>query len=77
MSKSKTSSSASIEEVTWEKIRDQVAAVNPELCHIIDKISPSQSLTLFKARYFFGDEIIRKGRLYLPCKDIHLHSQQR
>lgn len=65
--KSKVIALPHIEKVYWEDIRGEFEQVNSELCHIIDQISPAKDLFLFKVRYRFGDEIIKKGRLHLPC----------
>ncbi len=53
----------------WEDVRGQVLQVNPELAHIIDKLSPGPEFTLYKMTYPFGSQILHKGDLYLPSKE--------
>lgn len=57
-----------IKQVSWDKIRNDVKKVNPELCQIIDKLDPSKKLKLIKASYTFGDLIIKDGILQSPSK---------
>lgn len=55
-----------LEELTWAQVRADVHKVNPELAEIIDKLNPGREYTLFKARYPYGAEILRRGDLHLP-----------
>ena len=55
-----------LEEICWNDVRKRVEAYNPTLCKIIDNLNPAKKLTLFKAKYSYGDEIIKKGKLHLP-----------
>lgn len=63
-----------MEKVSWQEIRHEVAAVNPELASIIDKIDPANKFSLFNACYPFGTEILRKGQLYVPNSNGELLS---
>ncbi len=63
-----TPASFNLVEVTWEFIREEVAATNHELYEVIELLSPDKKLTLFKARYPFGAHIIDNGILNLPHK---------
>lgn len=60
---------AFIEELTWDQARKDILKVNPELVHIIDGISPDKKHTLFKARYPYGSEILKRAKLYVPHKN--------
>ncbi len=55
-----------IEILTWEDARLLLLPILPELVSIIDKLSPSQDLVLYKASYPFGSTIINKQNYYLP-----------
>lgn len=55
-----------MEELTWEQAREDVIRVNPEFANIIDELSPGKEYTLFKARYPYGSEILKRGDLCLP-----------
>lgn len=55
-----------IEEVTWDKIREEVKLKDQELYEIIEYISPKNDLTFIKAKYPFGKKIIDNGVLHLP-----------
>jgi len=52
--------------VTWKAIREEVQGVNPTLAGIMDAIDPSDSFTLVKVRYPFGEKILDEGKLCLP-----------
>lgn len=61
-----------LQELNWENIRPQVMKVNPELAKIIDQISPNKSFSFIKARYNFGELILKDGLLHLPEKSKSL-----
>ncbi len=56
-------------EIHWADAREAVQNTNPELCTIIDRISPDKKYSLIKASFKFGDYIIRNGKLQLPIKN--------
>lgn len=56
---------ASLEKVTWAKVRKDVHKVNPELAKIIDEINPGEELPFYRAKYPFG-EVIFDEELRLP-----------
>lgn len=60
---------ACIEKVNWDKIRNEVNLVNPELCSIIDAINPDAKHSLYKARYPYGYESVKKGQFCWPDKN--------
>jgi len=64
----------SLEEVTWDVIRDDFYQKNAELAKIIDDLSPSKEYTFFRAKYSYGGEIVKSGKLYLPHKNGDLIS---
>lgn len=64
---------ATIEKVSWKEVRDDVIKVNQRLGEIIDKLSPDDSFSLFKARYPFGSKIVDMGVLQLPGQDGKVH----
>jgi hypothetical protein len=55
-----------MEELTWEQARLDLIKVNPEIVKILDDIGPDKSHTLFKARYPYGSEILRRAEFYVP-----------
>ena len=55
--------------LNWEDVRDEVMAVNPELASIIDAISPDKRYPFVKARYRFGDLIVKNGETFLPSPE--------
>lgn len=57
-----------IEKLYWPEVRQQAAKVNPELANIIDAIDPSNKLYFYKARYLFGQKILKNGEMQLPSK---------
>lgn len=63
---------SNLKEVRWDDVRNDVQTHNPALFDIIEKLNPTDKHTLFRARYCYGDEIIKKGKLYLPYKNLLL-----
>jgi hypothetical protein len=57
---------ASLEKLTWKQVRKEVAEVNPALAKIIDEINPDGKHLLFKIKYPYGSEILRKSVFYVP-----------
>lgn len=57
---------ASLEKVTWSKVRKDVHKVNPELATIIDEINPGEELPFYRAKYPFGATILDKGQFSPP-----------
>lgn len=57
---------ASLEKVTWSKVRKDVHKVNPELAAIIDEINPGEELPFYRAKYPFGATILDGTTLHLP-----------
>lgn len=56
---------ATLDKVLWKDVRDQVSAVNPRLAEVIDALSPSKRLPLFKVRYSFGEKIAAQGKFFI------------
>lgn len=56
-------------ECHWGDVRSSVQKYEPELCAIIDKLSPSKAYPIFKATYPFGAKIFENGIFRLPTKD--------
>lgn len=54
------------EKLQWKTVREEVLSVNPTLGKIIDEIDPPANYALFKCRYPYGTEALKKGKLYLP-----------
>lgn len=54
---------------TWSQVRNEVAAVQPQLATIIDACEPSDQQILIKARYPFGEKIIVNGEVNLPTAE--------
>ncbi|GJM07465.1 MAG: hypothetical protein DHS20C10_11990 [marine bacterium B5-7] len=59
---------ASFKRVYWADVRAKVCAVNPVLAAIIDKISPSNKLPLYVAKYPYGSEIVKRGKFQVPIE---------
>ena len=57
------------ETVTWEQVRIQVMALNPELAAAIDKVSPSKEDVLYLMHYPFGSKIVDNGIGFIPTND--------
>ncbi len=57
------------ETVTWEQVRAQVMALNPELAAAIDKVSPSKEDVLYLMHYPFGAKIVDSGIGFIPTND--------
>lgn len=74
MSFKSSNTCGTIQELEWKQVRSEVSKVNPELAHIIDELDPPKSYTLFKADYYFGNELLKQGELYLPYKNEGLLS---
>lgn len=62
----------SMQELTWQDVRSEVSALNPELAKVIDGVDPGPEYTIFKLRYPFGSEILKNGPLQLPDKNGNL-----
>jgi hypothetical protein len=72
-----------LEEISWERIRDDLYAVNPDFSEIIDNIDPSftkaKKCGFFLGTYTYGQELLLKGRFQIPSasgKFIPLNSPE-
>jgi hypothetical protein len=63
------SSTVALEELTWPQIRGDVLSVNPALANIIDNIAPDNSYTVFRAKYPYGSQILKEGKMFFPLKE--------
>jgi hypothetical protein len=63
---SKTSDLVKFEKVTWRKVRQDVARVEPRLAELIDEIDPGDNLYFYRVRYPYGETIFKNGTLFLP-----------
>lgn len=54
---------------TWGAVREQVYAINPQFCAIVDALSPGSEFTLYKVSYPYGSKILENGDLCLPVQD--------
>ncbi len=52
--------------ITWDQIRGDVLAVEPELTKIIDTVNPDKNFKLIEACYAYGDLIVKDGLAQLP-----------
>lgn len=64
-----TSHKAWTETVTWEQVRKQVIALNPELAAAIDKVSPNKEDILYLMHFPFGSKILESGMAFIPTND--------
>lgn len=60
---------ATIDELYWQDVREDVAKVNPELTKVIDNMDPGKEYTLFRARYPYGEIILDEGKFLLPLSN--------
>jgi hypothetical protein len=60
------SSEIAVEYLNWNKARDYIINVNPELAAIIDAWDPDDSFGFYKATYRYGDLLSDEGELCLP-----------
>jgi len=60
--------------ISWADIRNHVAKLNPEFAEIIDQISPASDHSLYVARYSYGSNILKKGKIHFPDKNRHMIS---
>ncbi len=56
----------SVTPLVWHEARELVEQVNPELAHVIDRLSPSEDYKLYKLKYVYGSIIFEQGKLRLP-----------
>jgi hypothetical protein len=56
----------SLEKLTWNQVRSEVAAVNPEFAKIIDELNPGKKYWLAKVIYPYGSLIMQRSVLMLP-----------
>lgn len=55
-----------IEILTWAEARRSVAKANKLLAAVIDTIDPPQKCALYRARYRYGQPILKRGVLQVP-----------
>lgn len=56
----------SLEAVSWKNVRDTVHKVNPALGKIMDSIKHVDELKLYRAKYAFGQDVLRNSRFHVP-----------
>lgn len=69
-----TNEQSPLVEQHWPDVAEQVRALKPELADIIDSLNPDQKHSFFRLRYNFGDEIVQRGKLFLPTEEGELIS---
>lgn len=57
-----------LSELTWDEVRKDVHKINPDFAKNVDSVSPDSKHTIFKARYYYGDEILKRAKFYLPSQ---------
>lgn len=55
-----------IEKTSWEEIKYKVKLVNSSIYHVIEQISPDESIPFYFANYDFGEHFGVKNHAYLP-----------
>lgn len=55
-----------LRKINWNEVKDTVRKKNNYIFNLIEKLNPSQQLSLYKVKYPFGMDIINKGTLLLP-----------
>jgi hypothetical protein len=58
--------------ITWDEVRDEFCKLNKELTHIIDEIKPTSAYTLYRVKYNYGSEYVKKGCLFIPDENGNL-----
>ena len=56
----------SITKVSWDEVRDEVFALNPELTDSIDRINPPKSFALYRVKYPYGGYILKDSVFHIP-----------
>jgi len=64
--------SRNLEIIHWSNAREDIRKTNPDLFEVIDELSPSNKYRLIRAKYCFGDLIVKNGELQLPSKEGQL-----
>lgn len=58
-----------ITKVTWDAIRQEIAAVNPNFTKIVDDLNPGKEFCLYKVSYPFGATVLNRGLFHLPMEN--------
>lgn len=61
-----------LEELCWQDVRARVQAVNPIFAELVDAVNPDSNHTVFLAKYPYGSQILRSGKLFLPANGPEL-----
>jgi len=59
----------SLDVLTWNDVKKEVASKNPEFAAVADQFNPDGDFRVYKARYPFGASIINNGIFYLPINN--------
>ncbi|WP_172827014.1 hypothetical protein [Francisella tularensis] len=57
-----------MEVLSWQESVNYIKKINPDLAALIVEIDPHKRCKFIKAKYNFGDYILKKGVLHLPYK---------
>lgn len=63
---------ASLEVLTWDKVRKDVHNVNPNFAKTVDALSPSNDYFFIKVKYPYGSQVLKNAVLMLPDKNGNL-----
>ncbi len=55
-------------ELPWSQARVKIREVNAEFVDLVDAIGPDDSFTIFFAKYPYGSQILKNGKMYFPSK---------
>ncbi|CAN5222098.1 hypothetical protein BH10PSE19_BH10PSE19_14670 [soil metagenome] len=58
-----------LQEQTWSQVRNEIAALQPQLATIIDACDPSDDHIFIKVRYPYGEKIVGNGEVKFPTAD--------
>ncbi|NNM59524.1 MAG: hypothetical protein HKM04_06865 [Legionellales bacterium] len=58
-----------IEEINLTTFCSAIESINPELVSILKEWNPPASYKIYKARYYYGTNILDQGKLQLPLKN--------
>jgi len=56
----------SFEEVRWDDVKEAVKKVNPEFYEITDSLKNKNRYPIYKAKYCYGDLILKSGECQIP-----------
>jgi len=56
----------SVQKCYWADVRKEITKLNSDFARIIDDIDPGKKFRLYRIKYRYGSEIVRKGVFHIP-----------